>query len=258
MKRPGTIVAAMALFCGQLVGLVDAEDQLRAESLSANETTGLSPNRTWSATYAGYATPRVLSSRNKVSVVELVLRPSKMHIAHFVVLFVFMITFFCMMYQAPGNVQPGTTMRLPPRWDPSMESTLPFRTWLQDLMLWTIVSDLAPPQQCAAIISQLSGAARDLARTLSPAEVYNGGVIGGQHLDPVSYLLHGLSSRFAPLDEEHQLRAANDLLSFTRRGGETVDALISRFDITRQLAQRDGASAVSTQTASRLDPFASV
>ena len=143
-------------------------------------------------------------------------------------------------------------MRLPPRWDPAMENQLSFRNWMQDLMLWTVVTDLSPPQQCAAIISQLGGAARELARTLSPGEVYHGGVVNGQHLDPVTFLLHGLSSRFAPLDEETRLRAAQDLLAFTRRQRETVDTVISRFEITRQRAQSEGGGAVSIETASLL------
>ena len=158
--------------------------------------------------------------------------------------------FVAMMFQPPqgGN----NNLRLPPRWEPSMEGSLPFRTWMQDLMLWTICTDLNPAQQCAAIISQLGGAARDLARTLTPAEVYQGGIINGVQLDPVSFLLHGLQARFAPLDEETRLRAAQDLLSFNRRQGETVDTLISRFEITRQRARAEGGGAVSLETASLL------
>ena len=33
-------------------------------------------------------------------------------------------------------------------------------------MLWTISSDAEPHQQCALVISQLGGAAREVARTL--------------------------------------------------------------------------------------------
>ena len=157
------------------------------------------------------------------------------------------------MFQPPPQ-QGGhaNNLRLPPRWEPSMEGSLPFRTWVQDLMLWTICTDLAPAQQCAAIISQLGGAARELARTLSPNEVYNGGLVNGVQLDPVSFLLHGLQTRFAPLDEENRLRAAQDLLTFSRRQGESVDTLISRFEIVRQRARDEGGGAVSLETASLL------
>ena len=147
--------------------------------------------------------------------------------------------------QATGT----SSLRLPPRWEPGLESSLPFRVWMQDLMLWTIGTDLQPHQQCAAIIQQLGGAARELARNLSPAEVYHGGIVNGVQLDPVSYLLHGLSARFGPLDEESRLRATQDLLSFSRRQGETVDTLISRFELVRSRARNEGGGVLSVEIA---------
>ena len=156
-----------------------------------------------------------------------------------------------MWFMFPG-VQGSHSTRQPPRWDPSMEQSLPFRTWVQDLMLWTICTDLEPHQQCAAIISQLGGAARELARNITPQEVYNGGVINGVRLDPVSFLLHGLQVRFAPLDEETRLRATQDMLAFTRRAGETIDALISRFELTRARARTEGGGTLGVETAALL------
>ena len=151
----------------------------------------------------------------------------------------------CHMWQ-PGA--PTQSSRLPPRWEPA--SNVSFRSWTQDLMLWTISSDLQPHQQCALIISQLGGAARDVARTMTPNEVYAGGIVNGQEVDPITYLLHGLAQRFAPLDDELRLRATQDLLGFSRRGNESVDALISRFEIVRQRARLEGGGAVSIETAS--------
>ncbi|CAK9099803.1 unnamed protein product [Durusdinium trenchii] len=146
----------------------------------------------------------------------------------------------------------AASMRLPPRYDPSDPSQT-FRTWSQDLMLWSISSELQPHQQAAMIISQLSGPARELARSITPQEVFQGGVHNGNHLDPVSYLAQGLASRFAPLDDETRLRAAQDLLAFQRRQGETVDALITRFELTRSRARNDGGGAqVSVETGSLL------
>ena len=146
----------------------------------------------------------------------------------------------------------AASMRLPPRYDPSDPSQT-FRTWSQDLMLWSISSELQPHQQAAMIISQLSGPARELARSITPQELFQGGVHNGNHLDPVSYLVQGLASRFAPLDDETRLRAAQDLLAFQRRQGETVDALITRFELTRSRARNDGGGAqVSVETGSLL------
>ena len=73
--------------------------------------------------------------------------------------------------------------------------------------------------------------------------------MNGVQLDPVSYLLHGLSARFGPLDEESRLRATQDLLSFSRRQGETVDTLISRFELVRSRARNEGGGVLSVETA---------
>ena len=140
----------------------------------------------------------------------------------------------------PAGPHGQNNHRYPPRWEPGLEGSLPFRTWLQDLLLWTITTDLEPHRQAAAIIAQLGGAARELARTLSPQEIFNGGVVNGQHLDPVSFLIHGLSERFSPLDDEIRVRAAQDLLQFNRRGNESVDVLVSRFETIRARARAEG------------------
>ena len=73
---------------------------------------------------------------------------------------------------APGGGAPDSVMsqiggRIPPKWDPSMEMTYPFRTWCDDIALWTCLTDLLPHQQCAAVILRLSGGARDLASHLT-------------------------------------------------------------------------------------------
>ena len=101
---------------------------------------------------------------------------------------------------------------LPPAWSPENERSYPFRDWVQDLTLWTIMSPGTPAQQSAADISRVGGAARDMARLMGPAEVHQGGMVDGVQLDPVSFLVHGLSARFAPLDEEHRLQAVTRLL----------------------------------------------
>ena len=61
--------------------------------------------------------------------------------------------------------------------------------------------------------------------------------MNGVQLDPVSFLLHGLCARFAPLDEEGRLKAAQDLLTFHKKPHETIDSLLSRFEIVRAKAR---------------------
>ena len=242
------VVVVMALLCGPAVSLTSLDGSRGESSVLTGEAIAVSPNRI--PDEQGAEPSERLPSRYEVSGGAFVLQTRRVQTFVWLVGCISIFLYLGCMYQPPqGGGGAHNTLRLPPRWEPAMESTLPFRTWLQDLMLWTICTDLAPPQQAAAIISQLGGPARDLARQLTPQEVYNGGIVNGQALDPVSFLLHGLSARFAPLDEENRLRAAQDLLSFSRRQGETVDALISRFDITRQLARQEGGGAVSTDTA---------
>ena len=60
---------------------------------------------------------------------------------------------------------------------------------MTDISLWVMLTDLAPRQQCAAIIMRLGGQARDLARMITPQDIVAGGMRNGQLLDPVTYLL---------------------------------------------------------------------
>ena len=49
------------------------------------------------------------------------------------------------------------------------------------------------------------------------------------HVQPLTYLLIHLASRFAPLGEEQRLMAQNELMNFDRLPYESIDALITRF-----------------------------
>eukprot|EP00971_Amphidinium_carterae_P191460 3798994-Amphidinium_carterae.3 len=138
-------------------------------------------------------------------------------------------------------------LRDPPFWQPGDEERHPFRHYLQDVSLWLLHSELDPVQQCAAIISQLG---RLLARELSPQEIMYGGLVQGVHLDPVSYLLNALQQRFAPLSEETRLRATSSLLQFQRQNNESVDSLLSRFELVRMRASAEGGGTLGVEPAS--------
>ena len=90
-------------------------------------------------------------------------------------------------------------------------------------MLWTISSDAEPHQQCALVISQLGGAAREVARTRGVAR--RSCERTALRSCFISTVLHGLSVRFGPLVDEVRLRAAQNLLNFGRRPGEGTDTL---------------------------------
>ena len=130
----------------------------------------------------------------------------------------------------------------PPSWDPANERTHSFRDYTQELMIWRILAvDMDPAQQTAAIINELRGEARRLGHSMSMDDITRGGQINGIHLDPVSYLLTTLAAHFAPLGEESRLQAMTELMSFSRRQGESTDAMIARFRTLRWRAAEGGA-----------------
>eukprot|EP00969_Alexandrium_andersonii_P016071 703352-Alexandrium_andersonii.AAC.1 len=59
-------------------------------------------------------------------------------------------------------------------------------------------------------------------------------------LDPVSYIVAGLQSRFAQLDDETRLAAATQLQAFARHQHESINATLARFDLVRNRAATEG------------------
>ena len=150
---------------------------------------------------------------------------------------------FCHMVNPGGD----TNNRVPPRWGPERETTYSFKTYVTDLMLWVMLTDLAPHQQVAAIILRLEGAARELARTLTPQEITQGGMINGVMVDPVSYIVYGLHARFAQLGEESRLVAMTEMLSFARKPHESINEVLTRYEIVRQRARLEGQFVMSSE-----------
>ena len=64
--------------------------------------------------------------------------------------------------------------------------------------------------------------------------------MNGQPLDPVSYLLVGLETRFAQLADETRLAAMNELTAFQRKPHESINAVLARYQLVRQRANADG------------------
>ena len=150
---------------------------------------------------------------------------------------------YCMMPvpQAAGNTRGNDfNYRIPPSWGPEDEHHYSFRAWMTDISLWVMITDLLPHQQCAAIIMRLRGQARELGRMITPQEIAQGGNRGGVQLDPVTYLLGALQLRFANLEEESRLQSMTELLAFTRYGGESINALLARYEVVRQRAATEG------------------
>ena len=139
--------------------------------------------------------------------------------------------------------------RVPPSWSPETESTYPFRAFMTDVSLWMHLTDLQPHQQCAAIVARLGGAARDMARMLTPQEIMHGGqlVAGGPQLDPVAYLLGSLHARFSSLEEESRMTTMTEFLAFARLPHEDINSMLARYETVRQRAAVEGQLAMPTE-----------
>ena len=121
-----------------------------------------------------------------------------------------------------------TTYRVPPSWSPETDRSYSLRSYMTEIAIWVMLTDLQPHQQCAAIITRLGGAAREVARMVSPQEIMAGGMRNGVQLDPVSYLLAALQDRFSALAEETRLLSMTEVLAFATMPGESTNALLSR------------------------------
>ena len=137
--------------------------------------------------------------------------------------------------------------RIPPSWTPENEATYSFRAYMTDMSIWIMLTDLQPHQQCAAIVMRLGGAAREMARMISPQEMMHGGQVNGQALGPVEYLLGSLHGRFSALEEESRLTSMTEMLAFTRKPGETINALLARYETVRQRGALEGRFVMSIE-----------
>lgn len=140
----------------------------------------------------------------------------------------------------PNMVGRDFSYRIPPQWSPEMESTYSFRAYMTDISLWVLLTDRQPHQQCAAIIMRLGGAARELARVITPVEMVNGGMRHGVQVDLVTYLLGAIHARFAALEEESRITCMTGMLAFARKPGESINALLARYETVRQRAAIEG------------------
>ena len=141
----------------------------------------------------------------------------------------------------------NSNYRVPPTWSPEGEHNYSFRAYMTDISLWIMLTDLQPHQQCAAIIMRLGGAAREMARMITPQEMAAGGVRNGVHVDPVTYLLGALHLRFGALEEESRLTVMTDMLAFSRKPGENINNLLARYETVRQRAAIEGQFVMSVE-----------
>ena len=75
--------------------------------------------------------------------------------------------------QANGQMMMGP-LKIPPAWSPQEATTYPFRSWVRDISLWSIATDMPVEQQGAAVILRLGGAARGMCAEIEPHVVRDG------------------------------------------------------------------------------------
>ena len=157
-------------------------------------------------------------------------------------------TIICLMLPGVDGGGRNNSNRYPHEWGPEMESRYPFRRWARHVMIWSIFnSDLDARRKCAAVLSVLRGGAAEWSQALPPQAILTGGIVNGVQADPMTYLMHALSERFAQMGEEARLGSITELMTFTRNGQERIDSLITRFDGIRQRAQDQGMLLISVQ-----------
>ena len=137
-----------------------------------------------------------------------------------------------------------TTTKVPPFWEPTLEESYPFRIWLQDIDLWVHSTEVPTERRAPSIVLRLGGTARALAREVPAATLAHGtdrpvdppqwddqGQPVQEHRTGVDIILDLLRRRFAPFEQESQIRVLNDFFRFRRDPGEDADSLLSRFEL---------------------------
>ncbi len=133
--------------------------------------------------------------------------------------------------------------KIPPMWSPERDKSYPFRLYVQDLRIWERSTDVPQERRgpCAAL--RLGGVAKQLARELDP-DILS---LGRAHVDaagnPIQQtgldcLIIALTRRFAALDQELEVHAVSEYLTFQRHAGETMDEAIMRFEMLENKANQ--------------------
>eukprot|EP00971_Amphidinium_carterae_P083093 1643848-Amphidinium_carterae.1 len=132
------------------------------------------------------------------------------------------------------------SLKTPPSWNPN-NNRYSFREWKSDLELWMLGTDLSEQKQCGAIALQLTGEARDIARGMDRAIMRDGvQQADGTRKSGAQCLIDLLEEKLGPQQQSKALDALEKFFSFKRRQRETIDELISRFDLVFQRASAEG------------------
>ena len=146
---------------------------------------------------------------------------------------------------AAAPVFGSSSLKIPPRWDPNAAGSYSFKKWVQDVLLWSMVTDLPLTQQAPAVVLQQTGTVREILRSIDPGVLAQGGVLdmmdgfGPRAQTGLTIVLYLLSQKFLPLGYEQNVMASQMLMNFQRHSGESIDAALCRYDTVRYKAAQE-------------------
>ena len=134
------------------------------------------------------------------------------------------------------------TLKVPPAWSVERNQHYSLRSWISDLIMRSTATDVEPQRMGPIAALQVTGSAKELVREIPPDQLANGGVdpVNGNQVTGLMMLVQTLARRYLPLEQEQSTRAISDFMNFDRIPGESVDALLVRFDVLRARAQQRG------------------
>ena len=137
--------------------------------------------------------------------------------------------------------------KVPPTWSPERQKHYSLLQYEQDLRIWAASTDVDDLRKGPLVALRLGGSAKVLMREMDVDMMSNGVDIadpnaqnGLRHISGCEFILRQLQRRFAPLAEEVQISCCNDLFKFQRWQGETIDEVISRFEMVMNRCENVG------------------
>ena len=97
--------------------------------------------------------------------------------------------------------------KIPPSWAPERDKQYPLRTWISDIRLWAIGTDVEAAKQGPVAAMRIGGSAKELIRELDVNILSNGMAFpdGQGNLIPhtgLECLIRALNQRFGPVQQE--------------------------------------------------------
>ena len=99
----------------------------------------------------------------------------------------------------------------------------------------------------SALVIALEGAAQEWSRTIPYTAYLQGGTINGIQVDPMTFVMHAIASKYSQVSEEARMQAMLELMAFDRRPNERIDDLITRFEGVIQRANTMGQMVLNMQ-----------